>query len=197
MELNNILGKIGDFTKEFGEKFIDELANVLENNKLTNESKIKLQDKTKDIIKSYGEVYQVKNRGVYKFAKDKEYEELQKGMYQGQSNGYYILDNDGNLIYDEELNKQINSKINKEKSNILKSQQKELEEFRKVGENYVVDELGDDEKYVYLTRLSDKKEMQDFSISDDLYDKIKENNKNRKETIVTWNGEEYELVNNK
>ena len=44
MELNNILGKIGDFTKEFGEKFINELANALENNKLTNESKIKLQN---------------------------------------------------------------------------------------------------------------------------------------------------------
>ena len=197
MELNNILGKIGDFTKEFGEKFIDELANALENNKLTNESKIKLQDKTRNIIKSHGEVYQVKNRGVYKFAKDKEYEELQKGMYQGQSNGYYILDDTGNLKYDEELNTQINSEINKEKSNILKIQQKELDEFRKVGEEYIVNELGDDEKYVYLTRLSDKKEMQDFNILDELYDKIKENNKNRKETIVTWNGEEYELVNNK
>ena len=194
MELNNILGKIGDFTKEFGEKFIDELANVLENNKLTNESKIKLQDKTKDIIKSYGEVYQVKNRGVYKFAKDKEYEELQKGMYQGQSNGYYILDNTGNLKYDEELNKQINSKINKEKSNILKSQQKELDEFRKVGEKYIVDELGDDEKYVYLIRMSDKKEMQDFNISDRIYDILKDNNKEGKDSILTWNGKEYSLI---
>ena len=97
MELNNILDKIGDFTKEFGEKLINELTNALENNKLTNESKIKLQDKTRDIIKSHGEIYQVKNRGVYKFSNDKEYEELQKGMYQGQSNGYYILDSSGNL----------------------------------------------------------------------------------------------------
>lgn len=194
MELNNILGKIGDFTKEFGEKFINELANALENNKLTNESKIKLQDKTKDIIKSHGEIYQVKNRGVYKYTKDKKYEELQKGMYQGQSNGYYILDNDGNLIYDEELNNQINSEINKEKSNILKSQQKELDEFRKVGEKYIVDELGDDEKYVYLTRMTDKKEMQDFNISDRLYDILKENNKEEKDSILTWNGKEYRLI---
>ena len=194
MELNNILGKIGDFTKEFGEKFIDELAIALENNKLTNESKIKLQDKTRNIIKSHGEIYQVKNRGVYKYTKDKKYEELQKGMYQGQSNGYYILDNDGNLIYDEELNNQINSEINKEKSNILKSQQKELEEFRKVGEKYIVDELGDDEKYVYLTRMTDKKEMQDFNISDKLYDILKENNKEEKDSILTWNGKEYRLI---
>lgn len=194
MELNNILGKIGDFTKEFGEKFINELAIALENNKLTNESKIKLQDKTRNIIKSHGEIYQVKNRGVYKYTKDKKYEELQKGMYQGQSNGYYILDNDGNLIYDEELNNQINSEINKEKSNILKSQQKELDEFRKVGEKYIVDELGDDEKYVYLTRMTDKKGMQDFNISDRLYDILKENNKEEKDSILTWNGKEYRLI---
>lgn len=194
MELNNILGKIEDFTKEFGEKLINELTNALENNKLTNESKIKLQDKTRDIIKSHGEVYQVKNRGVYKYTKDNEFEELQKGMYEGQSNGYYILDNDGNLKYDEELNTQINSEINKAKSNILKSQQKELDDFRKVGEKYVVDELGDDEKYVYLTRISDKKEMQDFNISDRLYDILKDNNKEGKESILTWNGKEYSLI---
>ena len=194
MELNNILDKIGDFTKEFGEKLINELTNALENNKLTNGSKIKLQDKTREIIKSHGEVYQVKNRGVYKYTKDKKYEELQKGMYQGQSNGYYILENSGNLKYDEELNTKINSEINKAKSNILKFQQKELDDFRKVGEKYVVDELGDDEKYVYLTRISDKKEMQDFNISDRLYDKIKENNKEGKDSILTWNGKEYSLV---
>ena len=56
MELNNILDKIGDFTKEFGEKLINELTNALENNRLTNESKVKLQDRTKEIIKSYGEI---------------------------------------------------------------------------------------------------------------------------------------------
>ena len=194
MELNNILDKIGDFTKEFGEKLINELKNALENNKLTNESKIKLQDKTRDIIKSHGEVYQVKNRGVYKYTKDNEYEELQKGMYQGQSNGFYILENSGNLKYDEELNNKINSEINKAKSNILKSQQKELDDFRKVGEKYIVDELGDDEKYVYLTRISDKKEMQDFNISDELYDKVKENNKEGEESILTWDGKEYNLI---
>ena len=194
MELNNILDKIGDFTKEFGEKFINELTNALENNKLTNESKVKLQDKTRNIIKSHGEVYQVKNRGVYKYTKDNEFEELQKGMYQGQNNGYYILENSGNLKYDEELNNKINSEINKAKSNILKSQQNELDDFRKVGEKYIVDELGDDEKYVYLTRLSDKKEMQDFNISDRLYEKIKENNKEGEESILTWDGKEYNLI---
>lgn len=194
MELNNILGKIEDFTKELGDKLIYELTSALENNKLTNESKLKLQDKTREIIKSYGEVYQVKNRGVYKYSLDSEYEILQKKMYNKQSDGYYTLDDLGNLKYDEELNNKINEDIKKARLEILKLQQKELDKFRKVGESYKVDELGDDEKYVYLTRLSDKKEMQDFKISSDLYDKIKENNKKGKESILTWDGKEYKLI---
>ena len=193
MELNNILGKISDFTKEVGEKLISELSSAIANNKLTDESKVKLQDKTRDIIKSHGEVYEVKNRGVYKYSLDNEYEELQKGMYLGQEKGFYILDDQGNLRYDEELNKTIKNEINIEKSSILKQQQKEMDEFRKVGEIYIVDELGDDERYVYLTRKSDNKEMQDFNISDGLYDKIKENNKNGKKTELTWNGKIYEI----
>ena len=191
MELNNILGKISDFTKEVGEKLISELSSAIANNKLTDESKVKLQDKTRDIIKSHGEVYEVKNRGVYKYSLDNEYEELQKGMYLGQEKGFYILDDQGNLRYDEELNKTINSEINMEKSSILKKQQKEAMQFRKQGETYTVDELGDDERYAYLIIKSDSKEMQDFNISDELYDKIKENNKNGKKTELTWNGKEY------
>ena len=114
-------------------------------------------------------------------------------MYLGQEKGYYVLDDQGNLRYDEELNKTINSEINIEKSSILKEQQKESMQFRKQGETYTVDELGDDERYAYLTRKADRKEMQDFNISDELYDKIKENNKKGKETELTWNGKEYEI----
>ena len=191
MELNNILGKISDFTKDFGEKLLKELTTAIANNKLTDASKVELQNKTRDIIKSHGEVYEVKNRGVYKYSLDSEYEELQKGMYLGQEKGFYILDDQGNLRNDEELNKTINSEINLEKSSILKKQQKELDEFRKEGETYIVDELGDDERYAYLTRKSDGKEMQDFNISDELYDKIKENNKTGNQTELTWNGKEY------
>ena len=153
--------------------------------------KSELQDKTRDIIKSHGEVYEVKNRGVYKYSLDSEYEELQKGMYLGQEKGFYILDDQGNLRYDEELNKTIDSEINLEKSSILQKQQKEAMQFRKEGETYIVDELGDDERYAYLTRKSDGKEMQDFNISDELYDKIKENNKLGKKTELIWNGKKY------
>ena len=191
MELNNILGKISNFTKDVGGKLINELTTAIANNKLTDASKVKLQDKTRDIIKSHGEVYEVKNRGVYKYSLDNKYEELQKGLYLGQEKGFYILDDQGNLRYDEELNKTIKAEINLEKSSILKEQQKEAEQFRKQGETYTVDELGDDERYAYLIRKSDGKEMQDFNISDELYDKIKENNRNGKKTEITWNGKEY------
>lgn len=191
MELNNILGKISDFTKDFGEKLLKELTTAIANNKLTDASKVELQNKTRDIIKSHGEVYEVKNRGVYKYSLDSEYEELQKGMYLGQEKGFYILDDQGNLRYDEELNKTIDSEINLEKSSILQKQQKEAMQFRKEGETYIVDELGDDERYAYLTRKSDGKEMQDFNISDELYDKIKENNKLGKKTELIWNGKKY------
>ena len=48
-------------------------------------------------------------------------------------------------------------------------------------------------KSVYITRVSDGKEQQDFKLSDELYDKIKENNKKHIETILIWNGKEYEI----
>lgn len=40
------------------------------------------------------------------------------------------------------------------------------------GETYIIDEIGDDEKYVFLTRKSDNKEFQEFNVSDELYNKI-------------------------
>ena len=177
MELNNILGKISDFTKEVGEKLISELSSAIANNKLTDESKVKLQDKTRDIIKSHGEVYEVKNRGVYKYSLDNEYEELQKGMYLGQEKGFYILDDQGNLRYDEELNKTINSEINMEKSSILKKQQKEAMQFRKQGETYTVDELGDDERYGRRVIIELNKKypvvLSPFMDKDDLKEQVK------------------------
>ena len=36
--------------------------------------------------------------------------------------------------------------------------------------------------------------MQDFNISDRLYEKIKENNKEGEESILTWDGKEYNLI---
>lgn len=40
------------------------------------------------------------------------------------------------------------------------------------GETYIIDEVGDDAKYVFLTRESDNLEFQEFNISDELYNQI-------------------------
>ena len=44
--------------------------------------------------------------------------------------------------------------------------------FEVEGEVYKIDEIGDDDKYVFLTRESDGSDKQVFDISDELYNKI-------------------------
>ena len=44
--------------------------------------------------------------------------------------------------------------------------------FEVEGEVYKIDEIGDDDKYVFLTRESDGADKQIFNISDELYNKI-------------------------
>ena len=44
--------------------------------------------------------------------------------------------------------------------------------FEVEGEVYKIDEIGDDDKYVFLTRESDGVDKQIFDISDKLYNKI-------------------------
>ena len=44
--------------------------------------------------------------------------------------------------------------------------------FEVEGEVYKIDEIGDDDKYVFLTRESDGVDKQIFNISDELYNKI-------------------------
>lgn len=46
----------------------------------------------------------------------------------------------------------------------------------KEGEKYKIDEIGDDEKYVFLSR-EDGSDFQEFNISDELYNKILKNPK--------------------
>lgn len=62
--------------------------------------------------------------------------------------------------------------------NFLKEIEKVMEkenfkdDFNIEGEIYIVDEIGDDEKYVFLTREKDGKEEQVFEISDELYEEL-------------------------
>ena len=47
--------------------------------------------------------------------------------------------------------------------------------MKKEGEIYIVDEIGDDEKYVFLTRESDGEVFQKFDITDELYNELLNN----------------------
>lgn len=89
-----------------------------------------------------------------------------------------------NIIADENVDRDEN--IIGDRENMLES------EFRKEGEIYEVDEIGDDEKYVFLTRLSDKAQMQEFDISNKLYNELL-NCKNEELKVVFHNGE-YKII---
>lgn len=90
-----------------------------------------------------------------------------------------------------------NVKINKRNKNSnetkIGDKEKMLEkEFRKEGEIYEVDEIGDDEKYVFLTRLSDRVQMQEFKISNELYNEFL--NDRREELRVIYKDGEYKII---
>ena len=191
MDLGLLKNEILDFTKEIGNKFIKEITNYMENQKMTNDSKIEFQNKRLELLKSYKELYEVRDRGVYKYTSKLEYPEFNRDLYDNQKNGFYLLEKDGSLVYDTNLNNEINKKLNDLKTEIIKKQNESLNSIRKKGEEYVVDELGDDDKNIYLTRKKDNFEFEDFKISDALYEKIKKRNEKGEETILIWDGNEY------
>ena len=190
MDLSIITDKIIDFTKEVGKNIIEEITNYMDNQQLTSDSKVELQNRTRDMLKEYDGIYEVKNRVVYKYTKDSKFPELVKELYNGQENGYYTLYNNS-LAYSQELNEEINQKINQIKKEVVEEQNRYLSSCRREGEEYIVDEVGDDEKYIYLTRKFDNMEFQDVNISNQLYDNLKEELKKGKEPTLIWNGKEY------
>ena len=101
-----------------------------------------------------------------------------------------------NTIGDENTFEKINTIANEDvdrDENIIGDRENMLEsEFRKEGEIYEVDEIGDDEKYIFLTRLSDKAQMQEFDISNKLYNELL-NCKNEELKVVFHNGD-YKII---
>lgn len=192
MNLEVLKDKTLDFARSIGNIFIKELEKSMNSSKMTDVSKENFQNVKKEILSEYN-IYEVKDRGVYKYSKNLEYPEFNKELYSGQKNGYYIMNDSKELIYDEQLNSEINQKLNNAKDEILKNQNQMLNNYRKKGEEYIVDELGDDDKKVYLTRKSDNLEFEDFEISDELYRKIQEKNMTGEESILVWNGNYYVL----
>ena len=163
----------------------------MNNNQLTDDSKVKVQNETRKMLKEYNGIYEVKNRVVYEYTKNSEYPELKKELYNGQKNGYYTLQDLETNTFNQELNNEIDQKKNEIKNKIINEQNKYLDSCRLKGEEYIVDELGDDEKYVYLTRKSDNVEFQDLKITDEMYENIKESFRNKQTPTLIWNGNEY------
>ena len=110
----------------------------------------------------------------------------------GDENSFEKINTIANEDTFEKINTIANEDIDKDE-NIIGDRENMLEsEFRKEGEIYEVDEIGDDEKYVFLTRLSDKAQMQEFDISNKLYNELL-NCKNDELKVVFHNGE-YKII---
>lgn len=110
----------------------------------------------------------------------------------GDKNSFENRDTIGDENTFEKINTIANEDIDRDED-IVGDRENMLEsEFRKEGEIYEVDEIGDDEKYVFLTRLSDKAQMQEFDISNKLYNELL-NCKNEELKVVFHNGE-YKII---
>ncbi len=185
--------------KSLGETLLNELKNYLDNKKnwgqetnlkLSEDAKVEILEGERKILGQYTDIYQIKNEEIYAFNNNEEPEyigntELENGIYRKNENNEYQLDIN--------LNQEINNKISEMKNDIILKEKERLNQNRVEGEKYIVDEIGDDEKYVYLTRSSNGAEFQEFEISDQLYEELLNENTNEEINLVYSNGE-YKIV---
>lgn len=185
--------------KSLGETLLNELKNYLDNKKnwgqetnlkLSEDAKVEILEGERKILGQYTDIYQIKNKEIYAFNNNEEPEyigntELENGIYRKNENNEYQLDIN--------LNQEINNKISEMKNDIILKEKERLNQNRVEGEKYIVDEIGDDEKYVYLTRSSNGAEFQEFEISDQLYEELLNENTNEEINLVYSNGE-YKIV---
>ena len=185
--------------KSLGETLLNELKNYLDNKKnwgqetnlkLSEDARVEVLEGERKILGQYTDIYQIRNGEIYKFNNNVEPEyigntELENGIYRKNENNEYQLDIN--------LNQEINNKISEMKNDIILKEKERLNQNRVEGEKYIVDEIGDDEKYVYLTRTSNGTGFQEFEISDQLYEELLNENTNEKINLVYSNGE-YKIV---
>lgn len=185
--------------KSLGETLLNELKNYLDNKKnwgqetnlkLSEDARVEVLEGERKILGQYTDIYQIRNGEIYKFNNNVEPEyigntELENGIYRKNENNEYQLDIN--------LNQEINNKISEMKNDIILKEKERLNQNRVEGEKYIVDEIGDDEKYVYLTRTSNGTEFQEFEISDQLYEELLNENTNEKINLAYSNGE-YKIV---
>ena len=110
----------------------------------------------------------------------------------GDENSFGNRDTIGDENTFEKINTIANEDIDRDEDMVGDRENMLESEFRKEGEIYEVDEIGDDEKYIFLTRLSDKAQMQEFDISNKLYNELL-NCKNEELKVVFHNGE-YKII---
>lgn len=185
--------------KSLGETLLNELKNYLDNKKnwgqgtnlkLSEDARVEVLEGERKILGQYTDIYQIRNGEIYKFNNNVEPEyigntELENGIYRKNENNEYQLDIN--------LNQEINNKISEMKNDIILKEKERLNQNRVEGEKYIVDEIGDDDKYVYLTRTSNGTEFQEFEISDQLYEELLNENTNEKINLVYSNGK-YKIV---
>ena len=185
--------------KSLGETLLNELKNYLDNKKnwgqetnlkLSEDARVEVLEGERKILGQYTDIYQIRNGEIYKFNNNVEPEylgntELENGIYRKNENNEYQLDIN--------LNQEINNKISEMKNDIILKEKERLNQNRVEGEKYIVDEISDDEKYVYLTRTSNGTEFQEFEISDQLYEELLNENTNEKINLVYSNGK-YKIV---
>ena len=173
--------------KSLGNLFLKEIKEKMQNNNISQNAKIKINKNRNEIIASYGDIYEARN-GEFKL--------YRKGNcipeYIGATdlnNGFYIKENNSFKL-DKNLTKKINEELEKNKNYILKEEKEFIKSKKVKGEEYIVDEIGDDEKYIFLTRKKTNEEFQEF-ISDEFYNKLL--NENKENLVLIFNGKDYEI----
>lgn len=176
LEINKILEST---IKTAGEDFINEfkdrtLTNIAKEQKelepTTADMKAKYLQESRKIIKQYGDVYQVKNSQIYHYKISNEYPEYVSNTT--LNDGYYVMDKNENLICKDDVTLSINNSLENLRKEIVNEESSFLNNCRRENEEYIVDEIGDDSKYVFLTRECDGMQFQEFNISDELYNDL-------------------------
>ena len=176
--------------KNIGESLLKELKNYMSSQNLTENAKIKVQENRNKIINNYADIYEIRNGEISLYSKDNINPEFIEST--NLQNGFYNFQ-DGEYVLDQELTNKINQEIELSKQQVIEEEKKFIESQKVDGEEYKVDEIGDDEKYVFLTRTSNGTEFQEF-ISDDLYKELLMQNNKSDITLVYTDGK-YTIKN--
>ena len=173
--------------KSLGTLLLKEIKDKMQSNNLTVNAKEKIIKKRNEIIGNYADIYEVKNGEMKLFSKDNKQPEfigatdLENGFYEKVDNNFKLNKN---------LTNKINEELNLSKNKIIEEEKEFINSQKKEGEEYIVDEIGDDEKYVFLTRKSTGQSFQEF-ISDELYSKLLE--QDLSDIILVYDGEKYSI----